>query len=851
MTHLLSDLRFAGRLLAKSPGFTATALLSLALALGANSAIFSLVSAAILQPVVPEQPGEVVSVFSMRQDAQREYRRFSFAEFQTLRRADEVFASVAAVAKAQAGVSTMREEGLNRSLIHLTSENYFSLLGTSPAQGRFFTAEEARPNANLPVAVVSHAAWQRLGGAADFLGSTLWINGLACTVVGITREEFNGGSMLVSPEVWLPLGMFSQIGSAFGRTGGRPDLFETGNHALMLAAQLPPGLSVQTAESGLSAIARQLTELDASTPAGVGRELQIAPLARMGITSEPIDESELTFLFVPLIFMAGCVLLIASLNLANMLFARGTQRAKEIAVRIALGASRARIVQQLLIEGLVLSLLGGALGLAISYWTNTAMISTLAEAMRGISNVTLTFQPELNLNVVALTFVACVVATLLFGLAPALRASRLDVVTDIKSNGVSPAGAGKWNRFFAVRNVLVMGQVALSLVLLFSACLFLRGALKAGDIPLGFEASDGLVTEMDYSLRNITPADAQRNLATVIEHVNALPGVARAAVSTQAPMSNSEIDRRVLPAGAPMEVAGATTGAPPGTLALFSGITPGYFETLSVPILRGRDFTEVESRDALAPRVVIIDASLARRLFPAGDALGQRIRLVGEDSVEMEIVGIVGEHRHEFLQVEPTYRLFVPLVHGYSGRVFLQTRLRDAGGPAVIGSVATLRRELRRVNPDLPVLKHEPFNVFINRDASLWSARLGAVVFGLFGAVALLLSVMGVYSVKAYAVAGRTREIGIRCALGAKPSDIIGLVMGQGARQIAVACGVGFVLALLVGQALTSLLFHISPSDPLALAGATIVLVVPALVASYIPARRALQIDPNEALRSE
>ena len=850
MTSILNDLRFACRLLVKSPGFTATALISLALALGANSAVFSLASAALLQPVVPPQPGEIVNVFSMRQDAQREYRLFSHLELETLQRAGEVFGSVAGVAKAQAGISTNPDGGLSRSLIHLTTSNYFSLLGTTPAQGRFFTPEEARPNANIPVAVVSHGAWQRLGGKTDFVGSTLWVNGMACTVVGITREEFNGGSMLVSPEVWLPLGLFSQIGSAYGRTGGEPDLLKPGNHTLMVVAQLAPGLSRAGAAARLTAVDSQLGELEV-TPEMAPRELQLTALSRMGITAEPVQNRQLALLFLPLVFMAGCVLLIASLNLANMLLARSTQRTKEIALRIALGASRGRIVQQLLVEGLVLSLLGGVLGLMISYWTNAAMVAALADALEGITHASLAFQPSLDVTVVALTFAACVVATLLFGLAPALRASRRDIVVDIKSNGVAGTGTGKWNRFFAGRNVLVMLQIALSLVLLFSAGLFGRGALAASDIALGFEASDGLVTEMDYSLRNITLEAAQGSLAALVEQVSALPGVKRAAVTTQTPMSNSETDRRILRADTPVGELDSTESARQGAVALFSGITPGYFETLSVPILRGRDFTESESRDVRAPRVAIIDTSLAHKLFPEGDALGQHIRSAEEAGVELEVVGIVGEHRHEFLQVEPTYRLFVPLVHGYAGRVFLQTRMYDASPGNMVGSVARLRGEMQRMNPDLPVLKHEPLSVFINRDVSLWSARLGAVVFGLFGAVALLLSVLGVYSVKAYAVAGRTREIGIRGALGASPSDIIGLVMKQGAQQIAVACAGGLVLALGVGQAMKSLLFHISPADPFALTGSMVMLVVPALVASYIPARRALRINPNEALRSE
>lgn len=850
MHTLLSDFRFACRLLAKSPGFTATALLSLALALGANSAVFSLVSAALTRPTGPEQSGEIMSVFSVGQDAQREYRRFSFSEYEMLERETALFSSVTAVAKAQVGISLTREAGMSRSFVNLTTANYFDLFGTTPAQGRFFTEEESRPNASVPVAVVSHAAWQRLSGRDDFVGSTIWINGLSCTVIGVTREDFSGGSVLISPELWLPLGMFSQIGSSSGRTGEQSDLFEPSNYALMVAGQLPAEQTVAAVETRLPAIARQMTALE---PGGkmVARELQIAPISRMGMTSHPLDEQQLAYLFLPLIFMAGSVLLIASLNLANMLFARGTQRAKEIALRIALGASRARIVQMLLVEGLVLSFLGGALGLMISLWSNAAMIAAFADVLQGVSHVSLTFNPGLDLTVVSLTFLACMVATLLFGLAPAVRASRLNVVADIKSNGASSATAGKWNRFFSIRNLLVMAQISLSLVLLFSANLFLRGALAASDIPLGFKASDGLVTELDFSLRNTASDDAQRSLALLSERVNALPVVMRTSISTQPPMSNSEIDRRVMPASAPLPVAGLDGEVPPGTLALYSGITPGYFETLSVPILRGRDFSEGESLDKQAPAVAIIDTSLARELYPEGDALGQSLRILGEAGREAEIIGVVGEHRHEFLQVEPTYRIFVPLVHAYSGRVFLQTRLRDASQTGMVTSIAAVRSELRRLDPDLPVIKHEPLVSFINRDASLWSARLGAVVFGLFGGVALLLSIMGVYSVKAYAVAGRTREIGIRGALGATPGDILNLVMMQGVRQIALACAAGLVMSVLVGKALTSLLFHISPTDPFALVAATVVLVVPALVASYIPARRALRINPNEALRSE
>ncbi|HUG12046.1 MAG TPA: ABC transporter permease [Opitutaceae bacterium] len=844
---MLSDLRFSIRLLAKTPGFTATALITLALALGANSAVFSLVNAALLRPTLPEDNGKVVSVFNARQGADRDFRRFSLAEYEVLRDARGVFSDVAALAKARAGISASRDEAMSRSLVHLTSESFFSLFGTEPAQGRFFNVEESRPNAGMPVAVASHAAWQRMGSRPDFVGSTLWVNGQACTVIGVTREDFNGGGVLISPDLWLPLGMFSQIGSAFSRTGGQSDLTVRENHSLLVVARLLPGESIEAITPRLPALAQQITDLQPAGSVGA-RELQVAPTGRLGIMSGPEDEDALVLLAAPLMFMAACVLLIASLNLANMLLARGAARSKEIALRIALGAGRRRIVQQLLIEGLVLALAGGALGLFISDWANKALIASLTGALQGIGTVSIALKPELDFTVLGFTFAACVVATLLFSLAPALRASRLDVVSDLKSVGAAAGPSERWNRFFAGRHMLVMAQIALSMVLLFSASLFLRGALKAGDIPLGFKAHDGLLTEFDFTLRNTAPADAQRSLAAVLERVDSFPGVARAAFSTQAPMNNSEINRRVQAAGTPAD-------APPGPQALFAGITPGYFDALGVPVLRGRDFNELESRDAGAPRVAILDASLAHRLFPGEDALGRRVSIesstAGGEAADLEVVGIVGEHRHEFLQVEPTLRIFVPLVHGYAGAAYLHTRLEGAGPDVIAAALGSVRAELQRLDPNLPVLRHEPFADFIDRDASLWSARLGAAVFGLFGAVALLLSVMGVYSVKAYAVARRTREIGIRSALGAGPRDILALVMTQGARQIAVACAAGLVLSLLVGRALSSLLFHISPADPIALVSAMAVLAGSALLASYIPARDAVKVDPIAALRAE
>lgn len=846
---MLNDLVHAFRSLRKTPGFTASALLTLALALGANSAVFSLVNAAVLKPVVVHRPEEMVSVFNTSQGAERNYRRFSHEELQVLQTPNDVFAEVAATATARAGVSLTHEESPRRSLVHLTTANYFSLLGTTPAQGRFFTAAEAQPNAAVPVVVASHSLWQRLGAPAAFLGSTLWVNGQACTVIGIAREGFNGPSVLAGPELWLPLGMFPHISSAFARARLDADVTKPGNPILLVMARLQAGLDHPAARARLAPLAAALTALQ---PAGeqAGRELQITALPRFSLSTQPADPGELALLAAPLVVMAGCVLLIACLNLANMFLARGTTRAREIAVRLALGATRWQIVRHLLMEGIVLAVAGGAIGLLLSYWGNQALVASLAAAIQGMVNVSIALDPRPDALALAGTFAACLGATLVFNLAPALRVSRPDLVTALKAGGGTATGG--WNRLFSGRQLLVTGQITVSLVLLFSAGLFLRGALKANTIPLGFETNDGVVTELDFSLRNSALPEDQRQLAALLAEIQARPGVAGAAVTTQAPMCNTEDSRRVLPLQSTADAPG-TGVARPGTRALFAGVTRDYFGVISVPLVRGRDFSDTEVWDAAAPRVAIIDTSLAAKLFPDGDALGQRIRFTGAASGDpgYEVIGIVREHRHEVLEVESTYRVFVPLVQGYRGDAYLQTRGRDPRRESVVALAADVRGVIQRHDATLPVLRHEPFADFVDRDNSLWSARLGAVVFGIFGGIALLLAVMGVYSVKAYAVACRTREFGIRLALGARPADVLNLVLREGGRQIAVAAAIGIVLSLLMGKALTSLLFHIGPADPWAMGGATLVLAASALFACYLPARRVTRISPLTALRAE
>ena len=552
--------------------------------------------------------------------------------------------------------------------------------------------------------------------------------------------------------------------------------------------------------------------------------------------------------------MAGAVLLIASLNLANMLLARGTTRAKEIAVRLALGASRWRIVRQLLCEGLLLAVAGGAAGLLISFWCNDLLLHSITNLFTSM-NFSLVLSMKPDALVLAITFLFCLLATLLFSLGPALKATRVDLVNDLKQQTGEPAHPGRLNRFFAPRHLMVMAQIALSLMLLFSAGLFFRGALKASGLDLGFEHADGIVTEMDFSLGKTDQTAAMHKMFAVVQRARELPGVRASALSTMVPYGNLTNTRRIMRASDAPAAKTDPNAPDPGSGGLFTAITPGYFDAIGVRLLRGRDFTATESENKDSPRVAIIDEQMAKKLFPNGDALGQRIRYTQPPNdgspAEMEIVGIVSAHRHETIGNEIPRRIFVPLAQAYNGSVYLHVRLANANRRTVLAMIPTLRQTLRGVDPELPVLSISPFSDFIEKNVGLWIVRLGAIMFGVFGGIALLLAVVGVYGVKSYAVARRTREIGIRMALGANRSDVFALIMKQGVLQTALSLGIGILLALAIGRVLAQMLFQVSPADPLALVASATLLSAAALLACFLPARRATRISPMTALRTE
>jgi len=846
----MNDFRFAVRQLCKSPGFTSLAIVTLALGIGVNSAIFALVNGVVLRPMIPLRAQEVVGIFTARQNASHDYRQFSHTEYRDLREnGSDLFVDLAALEFGVAGIG--RDHEMRRSFAFLTSENFFSLMGVRPARGRFYTAEECRPNANIPVVVASYAFWKRMGGRNDFIGGNLQINGRPYTVIGVTPDGFSGVSALVAPDLWLPLGVHSSLGSAFADSETLHDLAEPKNYALNLTARLRPGITIETAKAHLPALTRRFNAIQPSDAEGA-RELQIHKPSRFSISTSPEDDGPVTLIGTLLMGMAGAVLLIASLNLANMLLARGTARSKEIALRLAVGASRWRIVRQLLCEGLLLAICGGLVGLIVSIWCNDLLLHSLARLL-GSMNFSFVVKLRPDATVLAVTFLFCLIATMLFSLGPALKATKADLVNDLKQQVGEPARIGRFSRFFAARHISVMAQIALSFMLLFSAGLFFRGALKASGLNPGFVAAGDLVTELDFSLIKKDPADARRLIFAAIQRARDLPGVKMAAIGTMLPYGNFTNSRRIMSA---REALPTDPKAPdPGAGGLFTAITPGYFDAVGVKLLRGRDFTQAEAENRDMPRVAIIDDEMARKIFPNTEAVGQHIRYTqppkdGSPN-DLLVVGVVSNHRHDVQNDTLNRRLFVPLSQGYNGNIYLHVRLATKDRHAVAAFIPTMRQTLRSIDPDLPILSITPFVDLTEKSVGLWIVRLGALLFGVFGGIALILAVVGVYGVKAYAVACRTREIGIRMALGAHRRDIFALIMRQGALQTALAVSIGLLLSLAAGRVLAQILYQVSPSDPFALLASGTMLAAAALLACFFPARRATHVEPLQALRTE
>jgi len=845
LADIFQDLGYAWRQLRRNPGFTAVAVLTLALGIGVNATTFSFVNDMIVRPAVRDRQGNLVALHTARAGAGRSFRSFNYAEFTLLRESGGIFSDVAAMQFNYSAVG--RAEEVQKRLLCLVSENYFSLLKVAPLRGRFFSAAETRPNADVPVAVASYIFWQRLGGREDFVGSQIQINGRNCTVIGIAPPGFGGLHWALGPSAWLPLGLSSSLAGGWGNSAVN-DLLDPRTFRLDLFGSLRPGLALEAANRALAPLSASLNRQAAAGP-GEARELLATEPPRFNLSlAAPADEGGVKFYALAAMVMTVTVLLVACLNVANMLFSRGVSRQKEIAIRLSLGASRWRVVRQLLVEGSLLALAGGAAGLLVSRWSNDLMVE---EASQRGGALAMFLRTSVDWPVLAVTFTLCVFATLVCSLLPALRATRLNLVDDLKRQSGEPAGGGRWARFFSFRHCVVMAQIALSVMLLFSTGLLLR-AVTGLENDRGFGTDGQVVANLDYYLAGVPPAEMPVRQRALLARVGALPGVERVALASVVPHNMETGWRLVFPVGAKSDDRDGNNGRGAG----YTVVSHGYFSTLEIPLLRGRDFSEQEALQAGGQRVAIIDESLGRSLFGDQDPIGRHIALKQSEAdgqhgqFEIEIVGIVRSPRDDPFQAATAMpRLYRPLGQAGMGNTYLHVKV--ARPAAVPGMVATLRRELRALDPATPLLVCSSLADMIGNNMNVWSVRFLAILFSSFGGIAVVLAVVGVYGVKAYVVARRTHEIGIRIAIGARPADVLALILRQGVLQTAVGVAAGLGLAAGAGMGLTRLLYRVNPFDPLTLLGAAALLALASVLACLVPALRATRINPTEALRAE
>jgi predicted permease len=836
---LIHDVRYGCRVLLKTPGFTTVAVLVLALGIGANTAMFSIVNAMLLQSIPSDKP-DIVGIYTRDTTKPDSYRAFSWADYQRLRESREVFDSL--LAHTMTMVGTTEGEATRRSFASIVSSNYFSTLGVRLAAGREFSADEERPGYDAAVVIVGHQYARKAGvSVPEVIGRTLRINGREYTVVGVAPEGFTGTMALIAPEFWLPLSAYSDVSDDIFQENGRKALSDPTHRPLMLVARLRQGLSARAAAPLLESVSTQFQRADPVE--NKNQALQAERLSRSSVSTAPHDDAPMAAVFGLLMGMSGLVLVIACLNLANMLLARGTSRRREIAVRLALGGGRWRIVRQLLTESLLIALLGGAAGLLLAF-AGTRLLTASLEA---VLPMVVAFDPRPDLNVLVVTTLFCAVSTIVAGLAPAWKVTKPDVVPDLKEQPRDIAGG----RRFSMRNLLVVGQIALSLALLTAAGLFMRGAVRASIADPGFTLEGGLIANVSPSLSGYDDVRGRAAFRRVMDRVRALPGVESASLASIVPFGEFREGRHVQKPGLPPAAPGQRE---PGINPTSTIVGADYFETLRLPVLRGRGFTPAEETSDGGARVAILDEPAARQLFGNEEAIGRRVQIGGYDSptkYEAEIVGVVAGVRDDIFDKVATPHVYLPFGQNYRGGMNLHLRLARTTPAAEAAMLATLRDAIRTTDEHVAILGMKSLRQHRDGSIMLWAVNSGARLFFVFGFVALLLAVIGVYGVKSYVVSRRTREIGIRMALGATHGDVVRLVLREGLMLTFGGVGIGVLLAGLVAKALSGMLYEVSALDPTVFVLAPTVLTLAALGASYVPARRATHVAPVTALRAE
>lgn len=815
------DLSYAARSLRKSPGLVVTVVLVMGLGIGANTAIFSFVNAVLLHQSISYKSPESAVRLSLTRPQRDMPEWFSYPDYVDFRDRGDVFAATA-IASDGFPLSVLGEQGAEFEIAEAYSAGIFSILDAPPALGRSFLPEEDLPGCE-PVVMISHAVWQsKYGGDPGILGRTLYLAGRPVTVVGVGAEGFRGTLVLFTTDYWLSLGTAATLLPSYVNLEIRTA------HDFSAMANLKPGISVAQAQARLAALAGNLAQEYPESNAG--RRVLVTPATQ--VRTDPLMDKVLAVLSGFMMVVVGLVLVVACSNLAGLLLVRAAARQREAAIRLALGASRRRLVRQFLMESTLLALLGGAVGLLFTEWAAAVMAS-----FKPPLPVMVTFNYRMDGTVLAFTLLLSLLTGVLFGLAPALRLSRHNVM-DIIRGGLPQTGL--WGKRTTSHGRLVVLQIALSLVLLVAAGAFLRGLTHTYQADTGFRTEHLAAATVDLSLGNYAGEDAGRAFfQQYADRIRAIPGVQRVALASRLPLglwgkSSASVRLPGAPLDSPRDLPQVDTVS----------VTPEYFDALGVPILRGRNFTADDARGATT--AVIVSEAMGQRFWGNGDPLGQTL-LVGKPGKEQTavVVGVARDTKVRNLREEP--RPYLYFAHAQRFDRLAVVIAHTTGDPSSLPPI--FRRELQQMDPNLPLLEAQTMPQHLG--LHLYLPQMGSAFVSAFGLLALALASIGLHGMVAFSVAVRTREIAIRTALGATQNAVTRMVLRQGFRLAAVGAAIGLPVAALVTLPITRWLTGAASIDLMALAGVVLLLAAVSILACYPPARRAARVEPMAALRHE
>jgi macrolide transport system ATP-binding/permease protein len=826
MDKLLADLRFAFRWLRRSPAFVVVAVASLGLGIAFNATLFAVVDAILLRPLPVRSPEELIDIYTSGSDGEP-WNTSSHPDYVDLRDRNHVFSGLAGHS---AMIAAVRQGDRSRlAMGEVVTGNFFQVLGVSAGLGRVLQPSDDRDGAER-VTVISHRYWMReLGGAPDVVGRTIRIRNQPYTIVGVAPESFTGMLPLLSSEMWVTTHWLEEIepagiSDAVPSPGAKTRLERRGYRWMFLKGRLKDGVTIEQARADVEVLMAQLRQEYVAT----NKDRKPSLRATKDVRLHPAADGPIAAAAVGLMIAVGLVLAIACANVASMLLARASARQREISVRLAIGASRGDLVRQLMVESVLLSLAGGAAGVLLASWAVRTLVLMAPPIVLPLS-----LDLRLDARVLAFSFGVSMLAGLIAGLMPALKASRPSMINDLRG-GITAVTAG--GRRWTLRDALVIGQMAVTVVLLVTAALLTRSVAAALRADVGFRTGGLAILGTDLENAGYDQERGQQFYRRALERLRAMPGVQQAALSSRTPFSlNFNIEQIWVP--------DFHHPGDRGTPTFNVRVSSEYFETLGVPLVEGRLFTDADTPET--PAVIVINEAMARRYWPGQSALGKRIRLRDEGGPLFEVVGIVANHKVQ--TIGESDRPYMHFASSQQPSLYQVLVVRGRGDADAL--LAAVRRELLSMERNLLFLDNQTMDSQVA--ATLYPMRVGATLLTGAGVVAMTLAAIGLYGVIAYSVARRTREIGIRMALGAARSSVLRLVMRQGLMVAGAGLLIGCVLAGLASNVLAGVLYGVSAADPIAWGGATSLLLLIAAAANAIPARRAARVEPTVALRTE